>query len=43
MKFEFSKFRFKIRIWFAYNRYSNLRLKFVHDFHLVKIGNAYNK
>jgi len=34
---------FKIRIRFAYIPYSNLGLKFVHYFHLVKIGNVYNK
>jgi len=43
MKFEFSNFDFKIRIRFAYIRYSNLRLKFVHYFHIVMVGSAYNK
>jgi len=43
MKFELSNFGFKIQIWLAYIRYSNLGLKFVHYFHLVKIGSAYNK
>ena len=43
--FEFSNFGFNIQIQirFAYIRYSNLGLKFAHYFHLVKIGNAYNK
>jgi len=43
IKFEFLKFGFKIRIWFAYIWYWNLGFKFVYYFHLVKIGNAYNK
>jgi len=40
----FFNFGFKIRmlIRFAYNRYSNLGLKFVHYFHIVKISNSYN-
>ena len=40
--FEFSDFGFKIRIQIQF-AYSNLRLKFVHYLHLVKIGNTYNK
>jgi len=44
-KFKFSNFSFKIRIqiWFAYIQYSNLGAKYVHYFHLVKIGNTYDK
>jgi len=40
---EFRNFGFKIQmqIRFAYIWYSNLRLKFVRYFHLVKIGNAH--
>jgi len=43
MKFEFSNVGFKIRIRFAYIRYLNLGMKFVHYFHLVQIGNTYSK
>jgi len=36
-------FGFDFEFELAYIWYSNLGVKFVHYFHLVKIGNAYNK